>query len=69
MTKEEKKLLDRLSKGDFDGQVGDDFPTYKSISWMTIKEGNPIQYKRGPGGKFFNGKENERYEGKLHVLN
>ena len=25
-------------------------------------------FKQGPGGKFFNGKENERYEGVLHIL-
>ena len=25
-------------------------------------------FKQGPGGKFFNGKENERCEGALHTL-
>ena len=35
---------------------------------MQIKNGIPAQYKEGPGGKFFDGKENIRYTGKRHVL-
>ena len=68
-TKEEKNLLAKLSSGELDGLVGDDFTTTGgSTIWMQIKNGNPFKYKQGLGGKFFNGKENERYEGVLHTL-
>jgi len=68
-TKEEKTLLERLASGLLDGQVGDDLYTSGgSTVWTQIKDGNPVRYKQGPGGKFFNGKENERYDGVLHVL-
>jgi len=51
-----------------DGRVGNDLHTQGgSTIWTEIKEGNPVRYKQGPGGKFFNGKENERYEGVRHV--
>ncbi len=39
-----------------------------SSVWMAIKDGVPRQFKQGPSKKFFKGKENERIEGKLHVL-
>ena len=69
MTKEEKKLIEKLASGAFDGIVGDDLITSGgSRVWKVIKNGIPTMYKQGPGGKFFNGKENEYYEGALHVL-
>lgn len=65
----EKKLLKMLSSGVLDGRVGDSFFTSGgSAIWKTIEDGIPKVYKRGPGGKFFNGKENERYKGVLHLL-
>ena len=68
-TKEERSLLKRLSAGEFDGTVGNVLETSGgSTVWMTIKDGEPVRYKKGPGGKFFNGKENERYDGVLHTL-
>lgn len=66
---EEKGLLAKLISGALDGQVGDDLTTTgASTVWTAIKNGKPARYKQGPGGKFFNGKENERFEGVLHTL-
>lgn len=68
-TKEEKNLIAKFLSGVLDGQVGNDFFTNGgSRVWTAIKDGKIIRYKRGPGSKFFNGKENERIEGVLHVL-
>lgn len=68
-TKEEKGLLAKLLSGKLDGQVGDDLTTSGgSTVWTSIKDGNPTRYKQGPTTKFFNGKENERIPGKLHIL-
>lgn len=68
-SKEEKSLLDKLLSGALDGIVGNDLTTSgRSTVWTVIKNGIPTRYKQGPGGKFFNGKENERYEGVLHTL-
>ncbi len=68
-TKEEIGLLKLLSSGELDGYVGDFlFTTGGSTVWTEIKNGIPVRYKQGPGGKFFNGKENERYEGVKHTL-
>lgn len=68
-TKEETKLLKKLAKGMLDGIVGNDLWTSGgSRVWTEIKNGNPVRYKKGPGGKFFDGKENTRYEGVLHTL-
>ncbi len=68
-TKEEKHLLSRLASGVLDGPVGNDLVTSGgSTVWKTIEDGIPRNYKLGPGGKFFNGKENERYSGVLHTL-
>ena len=68
-TKEEKSLLAKLASGMLDGMVGDDLTTSGgSTVWKSIKNGIPGNYKQGPGGKFFNGKENERYSGVLHTL-
>ena len=68
-TKEEKNLLKKLASGVLDVIVGDDLTTSgKSTVWMEIKDGIPRRFKQGPGGKFFNGKENERFSGILHVL-
>lgn len=68
MTNEEKELLNKLASGDFDGTVGDDLPTGMSTVWIEIKKGIPVMYKQGPTRKFFNGKENERIDGTLHIL-
>lgn len=66
---EEMHLLERLANGAFDGIVGGIlFTDGGSTIWKTIKNGIPINYKQGPGGKSFNGKENERYAGALHIL-
>ena len=60
MTNEDKKLLEKLASGSLDGIVGDDITTSGgSTVWKAIKNGLPAMFKRGPGGKFFNGKENE----------
>lgn len=68
-TKEEKKLLEKLKSGLLDGRVGRDLETSGgSTIWTMIKNGLPECYKEGPGGRFFNGKENERYSGKRHIL-
>lgn len=68
-TNEEKKLLQKLASGALDGVVGDFLTTSGgSDVWKQIKNGIPAMYKRGPGGKFFNGKENEHFEGVLHTL-
>lgn len=68
-TDEEKKLLKRLASGALDGLVGDDLiTTGGSTVWKSIKNGAPVMFKQGPGGRFFNGKENERFEGVLYTL-
>ena len=68
-TTEEKELFAKFLAGKFDGLVGDDFFTDGgSRIWMAIKNGKICRYKKGPGSKFFNGKENERIEGVLHIL-
>ncbi len=69
MTNEEKKLLQKMASGALDGFVGDNITTSGgSTVWKSIKNGLPAMFKQGPGGNFFNGKENERYEGVLHTL-
>ena len=69
MTNEEKKLLQKLASGVLDGFVGDNVTNSGgSTVWKAIENGIPSMFKQGPGGKFFNGKENERYEGVLHTL-
>ena len=66
---EEKKLIAKFFSGVLDGQVGNNFFTEGgSCVWTAIKDGKIVRYKKGPGSKFFNGKENERIEGVLHVL-
>jgi len=68
-TSEEKNLLAKLLSGVLDGQVGNDLTTTGgSTVWTEIRNGEPVRYKHGPGGKFFNGKENERFDGVLHTL-
>jgi len=68
-TSEEKNLLEKLLSGALDGLVGNDLTTTGgSTVWTEIKNGEPARYKQGPGGKFFNGKENERFDGVLHTL-
>ena len=66
-TNEERDLLDKLNSGMLDGRVGDVYYVGNSSVWKEIVDGVPTEYKKGPGGKFFNGKENEGYEGVLHV--
>ncbi len=68
MTKEEKKLLEKLGSGSLDGLVGNELISGKSTVRKVIKNGIPAMYKQGPGSRFFNGKENERIEGVLHTL-
>lgn len=68
-TDEESALLQKLSSGELDGLVGNViFTTGNSSVWTEIRDGNPVRYKQGPGGKFFDGKENVRYEGVKHTL-
>ncbi len=68
-TKEEKNLLTKLADGLLDGTISDIFTTNGgSTVWTVIKNGIPVRYKKGPGGRFFNGKENEKIEGVLHTL-
>lgn len=68
MTFEEIGLLAKLAQGLFDGLVGDNLYTSGgSTVWTEIKEGVPTRYKQGPGGKFFDGKENGKYEGAIKV--
>ena len=64
---EEKKLLDRLASGVLDGIVGDELVChgYKNVYFgKYIKDGIPVSYREGESTRFFNGKENERIEGK-----
>ncbi len=69
MTKEEMDLLEKARTGMLDGVVGNSiFTTGGSEIWTEIKNGIAIQYKQGPSRKYFNGKENVRSEGVLHVL-
>ena len=67
-SKEEISLLNRLSAGEFDGLIGDVWSSGKSTCWREIKEGTPVEYKQGPGGKSFDNRENERYEGVMHLI-
>ena len=68
-TKEEIGLLKLLSSGELDGYVGNNLYTNGgSVVWTEIKDGIPVRYKKGPGGKYFDGKENIRYEGIKHTL-
>lgn len=63
-TEEELTLLSRLKSHELDGKVGDTLPDngYGSSYWFEIINGVPMQIKLGPGGKFFNNKENEHWE-------
>ena len=68
-TQEEIIILEKFYAGILDGQVGDDFRTDGgSVVWTAIKDGKITRFKQGPGGKNFNGRENERFEGVLHIL-
>lgn len=69
MTSEERNLIDRFKNGEFNGIVGDFFGTNGgSTVWTEIRDGKATRYKEGPSKRFFNGKENERTGGALHVL-
>lgn len=68
-SKEEKSLLAKLASGLLDGVVGDHLETSGgSTVWTSIKNGLPATFKKGPGKRFFNGKENEYISGVLHTL-
>lgn len=68
MSNEEKRLLSKLESGELDGCVGDSVITNGGSSvWKVITNGLPTMLKEGPGGKFFNGKENERIDGVRHI--
>ena len=68
-TNEEKELLRKLADGSLDGLVGSPLITSGgSTIWSIIENGIPTRYKRGPGGKIFNGRENEKFAGTLHTL-
>lgn len=69
MTSEEKNLIKKLLLGVLDGQVGKDTTTEGgSTIWTAIMNGKIARYKQGPGGKIFNGRENERFEGTVEIL-
>ena len=69
MTKEEICLLKKLASGTLDGRVGGDLTTSGGSSiWKVIKNGVPVMLKQGPGKKFFDGRENIKIDGVLHVL-
>lgn len=69
MTNEERNLIKRFKSGEFNGIVGDLFGTNGgSTVWTEIKDGKATRYKEGPSKRFFNGEENERIGGTLHVL-
>lgn len=69
MTNEEKDLISRFKNGEFNGMVGDFFGTKGgSTVWTEIRDGKATRYKEGPSKRFFDGKENERIGGALHVL-
>lgn len=63
-TDEENRILSKLHSGALDGPFGKALPDngYGSSLWFVIKNGVPMQMKCGPGGRFFNGKENETWE-------
>lgn len=66
-TNEEKGLLAKLASGVLDGMVGDEkvYHGYKDVyCGKYIKDGEPISYRQGESIRFFNGKENERIQGK-----
>lgn len=62
-TEEEQALLDKLHSGALDGLVGEPLwdNGYGSTIQLEIRDGTPIRNKYGPGGKFFDGKENESW--------
>lgn len=67
-SKQEKGLLAKLKKGLLDGQVGNDLITSGgSTVWTEIRDGKATRIKQGPTKRFFNGKENERIPGKVHI--
>jgi hypothetical protein len=69
MTIEEKELLSKLASGTLDGHVGGDLITTGGSSiWKMIKNGVPVMLKQGPTKRFFDGKENIKIDGALHVL-
>lgn len=69
-TEEELILLERLTSRELDGKVGDTLPDngYGSSYWFEIIHGVPMQIKLGPGGKFFNGDENEHWESEPKIV-
>jgi len=66
-TKEEQGLLAKLASGVLDGMVGDErvYRGYKNVyCGKYIKDGEPVSYREGESGRFFDGKENEQIPGK-----
>lgn len=66
-TSEEKGLLEKLASGLLDGMVGNErvYRGYRDVyCGKYIKDGEPVSYRQGESSRFFNGKENERLEGK-----
>ena len=68
-SRQERGLLAKLASGALDGFVGNGLTTSGgSTIWTEIKDGIPVRYKKGPGGKLFDLRENERFGGTLHTL-
>ena len=68
MKKIEKLLLEKLEKGELDGQVGNTFVTgfHKKVYLdKLIIKGIPTFRRTGESSKFFDGKENVRIPGKV----
>ena len=68
-TEEERHLLDRLRSGDFDGDFCEPLLNngYGSSLQLQVRNGIPCRVKYGPGGKFFNGEENESWSSTPHI--
>ena len=68
VTKIEKIVLEKLSKGLLDGVVGNDFIAgdYAKVTFRkVIKDGIPQILRIGADSKFFDNKENVRIAGKI----
>lgn len=63
-TDEENTLLEKLRSGTLDGDFGTPLLDngYGSSIQLEVNNGIPMRVKCGPGGKSFDGKENERWE-------
>ena len=63
-TDEECYLLEKLQSGVLNGKFGEPLLNngYGSSIQLEVRDGIPVRVKCGPGGKFFNGEENETWE-------